>query len=159
MYTLKNVYGKRNEKDICIYLFVYGSLKKGFDNHDLLKKDAILIGEAETVKKFGLFEDSFGNYPYLTDRSSEHRVKGELYKIRCRRLLTRIDKFEGHPDFYQRKRILVRSGNHFVRAYAYIRDVAVGDNEVSLREWRNQSDVKLEALRRYFHTNGNDATI
>lgn len=55
----------KREKTFNELLFVYGSLKKGFDNHSLLEKHAKRLGKAHTVKKFGMFEDSFGNYPYL----------------------------------------------------------------------------------------------
>lgn len=49
-------------------LFVYGSLKKGFDNNILLEKSTRRLGKASTVGKFAMFEDSFGNYPYLVNK-------------------------------------------------------------------------------------------
>jgi hypothetical protein len=33
-----------------------------------------------TVSKFGMLEDSFGNYPYLTP-VPQRRIHGELYEI------------------------------------------------------------------------------
>ena len=57
----------KREESFSELLFVYGSLKKGFDNHNLLSKYAKRLGKAHTVKKFAMFEDSFGNYPYLID--------------------------------------------------------------------------------------------
>ena len=59
------------------FLFVYGSLKKSFDNHKLLKKYAKRVGKASTVGKFAMYEDSFGNYPYLV-KEPIAKVMGEL---------------------------------------------------------------------------------
>ena len=55
----------KKEKAFSELLFIYGSLKKGFDNHHLLSNYAKRLGKAITVGKFGMFEDSFGNYPYF----------------------------------------------------------------------------------------------
>jgi hypothetical protein len=57
------------------FLFVYGSLKKGFDNHQLLTKYTRRIGKAKTISKFGMYEDSFGNYPYLM-KTSINKIEG-----------------------------------------------------------------------------------
>lgn len=60
-----------------IYLFVYGSLKKGFENNSLLKK-SIFKGKAFTIEKFGMFKHDFGNYPYLVEKPL-NIIEGELY--------------------------------------------------------------------------------
>ena len=72
------------------------------------------------MSKFGMFEDSFGNYPYLI--SVPHmRIHGELYEIHRKELLERLDRFEGYPDYYERKKILVKTHRGTVRAFVYIR--------------------------------------
>jgi len=40
----------KKEESFSVLLFVYGSLKKGFDNHNLLSKYAKRLGKAHTVK-------------------------------------------------------------------------------------------------------------
>jgi len=83
------------------FLFVYGSLKKGFDNHKLLDKYAKRVGKASTISKFAMYEDSFGNYPYLVKKPIT-KVIGELYEIKRKELLDKIDEFEGVPEYYKR---------------------------------------------------------
>ena len=128
-------------------LFVYGSLKKGFDNHHLLSKYAKRLGKAHTVKKFAMYEDSFGNYPYLID-SPHAKIQGELYKITRAELMKKIDEFEGAPDYYVRKRIEVKSHHGVQRAFVYIReDSDVPTNQHALKEWTNNVDYKIGKLQ------------
>lgn len=127
-------------------LFVYGSLKKGFDNHSLLSKYAKRLGKAHTIKKFGMFEDSFGNYPYLID-TPYNKIKGELYQITRAELMKKIDEFEGAPDYYQREKIEVKSHHGINRAFVYIQaDVKAPNNQEPLKEWSNDSSYKVQKL-------------
>ena len=133
-------------------IFVYGSLKKGFDNHHLLSKYAKRLGKAITVGKFGMFEDSFGNYPYLVP-VPKMRIHGELYSIERKELLERLDAFEGAPEYYERKKILVKSHHGTQRAYVYIQPhTAVPHDQQPLREWKNDSDYKVKKLDAYLET-------
>ncbi len=128
------------------FLFVYGSLKKGFDNHKFLEKSTKRLGKASTVGKFAMFEDSFGNYPYLIQKPIS-RVAGELYEIKRKELLDTIDEFEGAPDYYQRKKIKVKTHHGVSFAYTYIReDVDVPKDQEALRVWQNNTDYKVEKL-------------
>jgi len=127
-------------------LFVYGSLKKGFDNHNLLSKYAKRLGKAHTVKKFAMFEDSFGNYPYLIDAPFA-KIKGELYQITRAELMQKIDDFEGVPDYYVRKKIEVKSHHGVKRAFVYVKpDVTLPTDQKPLQEWTNNTDYKIEKL-------------
>jgi len=136
----------KKEESFNELLFVYGSLKKGFDNHNLLNKYAKRLGKAHTVKKFAMFEDSFGNYPYLID-APHTKIQGELYKITRAELMERIDEFEGAPDYYTRKRIEVKSHHGVQRAFVYIReDSDVPTNQEALKEWTNNVDYKVGRL-------------
>lgn len=130
-------------------LFVYGSLKKGFDNHHMLERYCKRLGKAITIGKFGMFEDSFGNYPYLIP-APYTRVHGELYEIQRRELLEKIDRFEGYPDYYNRRRILVKTHKGTFRASVYMREYAViPGGQKPLREWKSDNDYKLEILRQH----------
>lgn len=131
------------------FLFVYGSLKKGFDNDKLLEKSTRRLGKASTVGKFGMFEDSFGNYPYLIKKPI-NRIIGELYEIQRKELLDQIDKFEGAPDYYQRKKIKVKTHHGVQFAYAYIREgVETPEDQTPLKSWENNTDYKVEQLKSF----------
>lgn len=130
-------------------LFVYGSLKKGFDNNKLLEKSTRRLGKASTVGKFGMFEDSFGNYPYLINKPI-NRISGELYEIQREELLERIDAFEGVPDNYKRKRIKVKTHEGISFAYTYIRIGAdIPDDQKALKVWKNNSEHKVGQLKSF----------
>ena len=133
-------------------LFIYGSLKKGFDNHHLLGKYAKRIGKAITIGKFAMFEDTFGNYPYLI-AASQTRIHGELYEIQRVELLKKLDRFEGYPEYYQRKKILVKTHRGTVRAFVYIRSLEdMPQGQKSLREWREDTTYKVKQLEAYLET-------
>ena len=128
---------------------MYGSLKKGFDNHKLLEKSAKRLGKASTVGKFAMYEDSFGNYPYLV-RKPITKVAGELYEIKRKELLDKIDQFEGAPELYQRKKIKVKTHHGVSFAYTYIRDdIDIHKDRKSLKEWKNNTDYKVEKLNSF----------
>ncbi len=132
-------------------LFVYGSLKKGFDNHNLIGEHAKRLGRAHTVKKFGMFEDTFGNYPYLIHSPCE-KIKGELYSIARKELMEKIDEFEGAPDYYKREKIEVKSHHGVQRAFVYIQTNSTApDDQTPLKEWNNKSEYKIEKLNKYLN--------
>ena len=142
---IKKGYFKK-EESFNELLFVYGSLKKGFDNHNLLSKSAKRLGKAHTVKKFAMFEDSFGNYPYIID-TPVSKINGELYQITRAELMQRIDEFEGAPDFYIRKKIEIKSHHGIKRAFVYVKpNTALPTNKQPLKEWTNNTDYKIERL-------------
>lgn len=91
------------------YVFVYGTLKSGFGNNQLLSTSEY-VGEAITKKKgelrgYGIpffvpEEFMSGDYPARS-------VKGEVWKIDNLSTLFTLDRLEGHPYFYYRSPILV----------------------------------------------------
>jgi len=139
----------RKEEPFSELLFVYGSLKKGFDNHNLLSKYAKRLGRALTIKKFGMFEDSFGNYPYLVP-ITHSRIHGELYEITRRELMDRIDEFEGAPEYYERKKIEVKSHHGVQRAFVYIQPSTEAPiDQEPLNEWTDNTAYKVKRLDDY----------
>ena len=139
----------KKEEPYSELLFVYGSLKKGFDNHNLLSKYAKRLGKARTVKKFGMFEDSFGNYPYLIP-APYTRIQGELYEIQRKELMDKLDKFEGSPEYYERKKIEVKSHHGVQRAFVYIQPhTTAPENQEPLKEWKDDTQLKVKRLDVY----------
>jgi gamma-glutamylcyclotransferase (GGCT)/AIG2-like uncharacterized protein YtfP len=93
-------------------VFVYGSLKRGFENHARLET-AHFLGELCTGPGYALFQVS--RYPALV-RVAGGVVAGELYAA-THELLERLDRFEGCPWSYERRRIPLADGS---RAFAYL---------------------------------------
>jgi gamma-glutamylcyclotransferase (GGCT)/AIG2-like uncharacterized protein YtfP len=143
---------KNNRK---IYLFSYGSMKKGFRNHYRLENDNF-IGEAITVKKYNMYPAESFNYPYGIEGENKWQLHGELYELNsCN--IKEIDIFEGTPDYYYRKEIEVVCNNKTYTTFIYFRtsDNPTGmDKDISLWKWTKEFEfvgVKneefLEALR------------
>ena len=98
-------------------VFVYGTLKRGFDNHTLLRK-AEFLGKAKTVNKMQML--SLGLFPMVTDEQSVSIIYGEVYNI-DKKTLNELDMLEGHPNFYTRKTTDIVLNNTVVKAIVYLK--------------------------------------
>ncbi len=99
-----------------------------------------------------MYEDSFGNYPYIVDEPYA-KIKGELYQITRAELMQKIDEFEGAPDYYIRKKIEVKSHHGVQRAFVYIReDAEISDEQEPLKEWNDNINLKVEKLHTTLNT-------
>ena len=110
-------------------LFVYGTLKRGYSNHSLLSAGHF-VGEAATIEEYGFYlgTDKYApnepEIPFLLANpktgDAAVQVRGELWEVDSI-TLTQLDELEGHPDWYQRKKITVShvSGKS-VSAFTYL---------------------------------------
>lgn len=85
------------------YVFVYGTLKKGYGNNRLLQ-NAKFIDGGVTLTPYDLRD--LGAYPVVVDRKRA-RIAGEVYDV-TREELQRLDGLEGYPNMYGRKKVLVK---------------------------------------------------
>lgn len=103
------------------YLFVYGTLKKGFGNHVLL--DGCRFMQEATTKPFYRLYDC-GPYPCLVKAKQGRAISGEVYEVDDA-TLKRLDRLEGVPFLYQRDTIeLSNCDRFFPIAYFYQEDVS-----------------------------------
>ena len=97
-------------------VFVYGTLRKGYGNHHLLR-DANFLGEAQVKATMYLM----GYIPYVSLNNDTNTVHGEVYKI-DEDILRRLDQLEGYypsqpnTSFYNRSVIKTIDGHE---AYIY----------------------------------------
>lgn len=140
----------REDESFEVYLFVYGSLKKGFENEHLLDK-AKYISKASTVRKFAMYTTKGGDYPYLLKDKPLNNIKGELYKIARKDLLKKIDIFEGSPDYYTRESIEIKSrsfhSNKRAFTYFYI-NKKDHKKKQPIREWKKREPFDIDAYRK-----------
>lgn len=106
-------------------VFVYGTLKMNEGNNYLLV-DAEFEGFATTRRKFLLLNSSpysQGGFPYLIDENDEipypgsryiQHIQGEVYEVNDD-TLARLDQLEGHPNWYERQREIVRMDDGITR--------------------------------------------
>jgi gamma-glutamylcyclotransferase (GGCT)/AIG2-like uncharacterized protein YtfP len=85
-------------------VFVYGTLKRGFCNHHLLK-NSVFAGSASTASAYRLLD---GEFPVIRDRGPDRlQVSGELYDVDDA-TLARLDELEGVSEgMYDRATIEV----------------------------------------------------
>ena len=134
-------------------VFVYGSLKKNFDNHHVIEK-AKYRCKAKTVKRFDMFEEDYANYPYLLNRTTvkSHNVKGELYEIYRDDILNELDRFEDAPNYYERHTIKVKIYTGEVKkADAYfIKEHKIPKDKEPLEEWTENKNNFLSEFEKYY---------
>ncbi len=92
-----------------IKVFVYGSLKKGYSNHQLLVNSKF-ISNAETLPNYSLI--SLGSFPGVIIGGGT-MIQGEMYEV-TQEEFSRLDRLEGHPSFYKREIIETSKGNAWI---------------------------------------------
>lgn len=91
-----------------VYVFVYGSLRKGLQNHyRITEMGANYMGEFETTNMYYMIGLKSGAYPYVTkekvsDDANISHIRGEIYEIK-RTCLQDLDILEGSPINYIRR--------------------------------------------------------
>ena len=117
------------------HIIVYGTLMSGCGNHGFLK-GSTYCGKIR-IKGFSMV--SLGSFPAVTETGvSEDSVVGEVYEVDWN-TIRRIDRLEGHPFFYQRKRIPIQlnvGGHNIKEAWIYLQDNPKGTS-VSNGDWRS----------------------
>jgi len=98
-------------------LFVYGTLKKGFENHYFLE-GASFLGSATTKHRYPMV-NIVKAYPYLINAKGKGKqIKGEAYTIN-ETILKRVDALEGYPDYYMRDEITILTDRGELKAVTY----------------------------------------
>lgn len=94
-------------------LFVYGSLKRGFNNHNLLEKQEY-VGLFVTLDPIYKMEN-LGKYPGVTKHGQQY-IQGELYRVDdpC---LMQLDILEENGKTYQRE--LIKLANYSEPCWIY----------------------------------------
>lgn len=99
-----------------IPLFVYGTLKRGFYNHGLIK-DQDFVSAAKTEPGFIIY---MNGVPEMV-REGEKEVLGEFFKL-DEKTFELVDRLEGHPIYYKRDIILIElEDGTKTKAWAYLR--------------------------------------
>lgn len=83
-------------------VFVYGTLRRGQPNHQLLEKSEY-IGSLKTPPKYTMLD--LGAFPGVIEGGTT-AIHGEVFEV-DELTLRRLDMLEGHPSFYCRTRIEV----------------------------------------------------
>ena len=132
------------------HIFVYGSLRKGMINHNLLNNmDAKYIGDYKTIENYYMIGLKSKSYPYVIEENINNDlikspIYGEVYTISNEDILY-LDGLEGHPYNYIREKINVISETNSINAYMYI-----------LRNEEMLDAIKTNFGKRFIAVPGND---
>lgn len=124
-----------DKKSSLVNVFVYGTLKRGYGNNRCLGNEAKYIGTAVTTVKYPMLD---GGFPYLLDKPNEgHIIKGEMWQIPVKQLLSEVDRLEGYPTHYVRRVIEVATTGGAHKAVAYFKaSVSAYDmKQTFIHEW------------------------
>jgi len=100
-------------------LFVYGSLKHGFGNHNYFLGNVRYLGSCVTTKRSYQMVN-LGAFPGVIEVSKNgNLILGELFEI-DNRTLDRVDRLESNGSFYTRKLVEVVGSDDPVEAWMYL---------------------------------------
>lgn len=100
-------------------VFVYGTLKRGLGNHRvMMEAGGQFVCEGVTATAFPLVQQCL---PFLLFQPGKgYQVEGEIYRVGTADGWERLDRLEGHPDFYCRRLIAVNgTDGDIYDAWAY----------------------------------------
>ncbi|QDP63165.1 MAG: putative gamma-glutamylcyclotransferase [Prokaryotic dsDNA virus sp.] len=130
------------KQDGSIYVFVYGTLKKGFGNHHLLNKAECLDDRARTQEYYSM---TGSGVPFVHHSPKKTMIKGELYKVN-KNTLHMLDGLEGHPTWYKRQKVWVVDGygGPLAKAWLYFNDNDRGYQDFPTGEFSRLTNFHLK---------------
>ena len=126
----------RQAVEQCPFVFVYGTLKKGFGNHRIVTaSNGARVGSATTLQVFFRMHSINGMYPGVVITSEDGGgelgcgpIKGEVYRVDS---IDLFDSLEGYPNLYTRQVIdVVLASGETQTAWIYLFNRAVAGREV-----------------------------
>ncbi|AFE86182.1 putative AIG-2 protein [Salinivibrio phage CW02] len=107
---------------------VYGTLRKGYGNHQVMKMvDGDFVAKGTTSQNFNMYH--MGGFPSVSKAhsSSETPITVEVYYVEEGGLTGPLDRLEGYPRFYNRtKTPVILDDGTLVDAWLYHIDEETG---------------------------------
>lgn len=100
------------DNDQSVYVFVYGTLKRGEANHGVMESaNGEFVSESKLA---GYYMVNTPWYPFAakSDNDDDY-IEGELYKVPADKLHI-LDTLEGYPQLYDRDRVSVQDLDVFI---------------------------------------------
>lgn len=103
------------------FLFIYGTLKTGFCNNNLLQGKGCLVCPAKTHPLYRMYV--CGNFPAMVKEEGGIAIEGELWNVK-KNIFQDLDEFEGVGiGLYHREIILLASPCVLAHTYLFCRAV------------------------------------
>lgn len=134
---------------------VYGTLKKGYSNYHHYLSSSKFIAKGTTKDKYPLIIQGL---PYLIEQSGQgYHVEVDIFKVSSS-VLANLDILEGHPTWYRRKQVDVKTKNGVLKCWIYfnIRERAEGkqhhktytQNNKPLSFWQKEDEKESDKYSR-----------
>lgn len=130
------------------YVFVYGSLKRGFENHALLEGCEMITRTRTKKKSYQMI--SLESFPAVM-LDGKNAIEGELYSVDMM-TLAYLDMLEGNGYLYERKLVELKSG-HKAWMYCLVPGVLFEHNQRrvltlhGIQSWLSPSQDKPDVFR------------
>lgn len=102
---------------------VYGTLKKNYGNYEALIEPYLkngkikFIGSGKTKEKYKMYASGI---PFVVQNEHLSNIAVEVYDIKNKKILVDIDALEGHPQWYQRRKVpIILDNGKEVQAWLY----------------------------------------
>lgn len=123
-----------------IYIFTYGTLKRGFSNNHFLN-DALFVSNSITCENYCMYPCTNNMFPFLIKSEKKYQIKGEVFKTNSKKLLDDLDYLERYPNLYLKEFINVKlENNSIVKALVYFKNEDTHLNTVDyskpINEWK-----------------------
>ena len=127
-----------------IFVFVYGTLKKGFGNHSLLHSATLIEKNCKTQEHYSM---TSSGVPFVHHSPKQTTIKGELYKVN-KNTLHMLDGLEGHPEWYKRQMVWISDayGGPLAKAWLYFNDKERGHQKLLTGEYSRYSKYGYDYL-------------
>ena len=96
-------------------VFVYGTLKQGYRNHQLLES-SVFKGPGLTAKQFTMIDVGF---PIIFQNERVARVAGEVYEVGAETMKC-LDGLEGEGQMYKRRKLLILTDYGCWQCWTYV---------------------------------------
>jgi len=85
---------------MCNKIFVYGTLKRDGGAYRLMQEaGAKFLSSTQTVPEFTMYQ---GGFPMVKE-GGHTAIKGELFEFEALEDIIGVDRYEGHPELFERK--------------------------------------------------------
>jgi len=130
---------RTRKKGMSEFIFLYGSLMRGFEMHEGLDLPSMTVFLGEARCKGTLYD--LGKYPGMT-LEGNGRVRGELYRVRNENAMDVVDRHEGYYPESRRESTYVRRLEEMVdrdlMAWVYVYNGPTnGQDVIDSGSWRD----------------------
>jgi gamma-glutamylcyclotransferase (GGCT)/AIG2-like uncharacterized protein YtfP len=111
---------------------VYGTLRKGERANDMLEGSEFI---GETTESIPFVMLNLGSFPALFESECNNDITLETYRVNDVNTLKRLDRYEGYPSLYNKRKITLKSGE---KSVVYFMESEPYGKLIKSGNWKNK---------------------